>query len=168
MRLDVAVCLPKESETVSLIRGVTDALRAFRVTEDCVDDIRLALSEACTNVIDHAAIGDEYEVRVQIGDERCAISVTNSGDSFDAVALVDEMPDALSARGRGVGIMRASWTTSRSPPSHRAAPSCTSRRSSWSVPTPRSPDYAATAPDECRANSKRACGHRRGDRPGER
>ncbi len=77
------------------------------MTDDCVGDISLALSEACTNVVDHAVAGDEYEVRLQIDEQSCIISVTNTGPGFDAAALVNVMPDPSSARGRGVAIMRA-------------------------------------------------------------
>lgn len=108
MNLDVAICLPQEAETVALIRaGITTMLSLFGVTEPCVEDIRLALSEACTNVIDHAAAEDEYEVRVQVNDERCAISVKNTGNHFDADGLEGEMPTPRSPRGRGVAIMHA-------------------------------------------------------------
>ncbi|MCA1842832.1 MAG: ATP-binding protein [Actinobacteria bacterium] len=108
MLLDVAVCLPQEAETVGLIRAVVkNALASFGVTEDCVDDIVLALSEAATNIVDHAVPDDEYEVRLQVDEEHCAISVKNTGPGFDARALDNVMPDPSSARGRGVGIMRA-------------------------------------------------------------
>jgi serine/threonine-protein kinase RsbW len=106
--LDVAVCLPQETETVRIIRAVVGhALRSFGVTPECVDDICLALSEACTNVIDHAVPGDEYEVRVQVDEHECALSVRNTGPGFDAQALRGVMPDPSSPRGRGVAIMRA-------------------------------------------------------------
>jgi serine/threonine-protein kinase RsbW len=105
--LDVAVCLPHEAETVRLIRRVVkSALRSFRVTEECIDDVCLALSEACTNVIDHAVVGDEYEVRVQIDEQNCTLSVKNTGHGFDAAGLRGVMPDPSSPRGRGVAIMR--------------------------------------------------------------
>lgn len=107
MLLDVAVCLPHEAETVGLIRRVVkSALRSFRVTEECIDDICLALSEACTNVIEHAVADDEYEVRVQVDEQHCALSVKNTGYGFDATALRGVMPDPSSPRGRGVAIMR--------------------------------------------------------------
>lgn len=107
MLLDVAVCLPQEAETVGLIRGIVkNALRSFDVSEECIDDICLALSEAGTNVIQHAALEDEYEVRVQIDEQHCAISVKNTGNGFDAAALQGVMPDPSSPRGRGVAIMR--------------------------------------------------------------
>lgn len=108
MNLEFAVCLPRDAETVALVRGVVaNALSSFGVTPECVEDIRLALSEACTNVIDHAAADDEYEVRLEEDEERCAISIKNTGSGFDATALVGLMPDSSSPRGRGVAIMRA-------------------------------------------------------------
>lgn len=108
MNLEIAVCLPRDAETVALARRVVaNALSSFGVTRECVDDIRLALSEACTNVIEHAAADDEYEVRLGIDERRCAISVRNTRSGFDAAALAGEMPDADSPRGRGVAIMRA-------------------------------------------------------------
>jgi serine/threonine-protein kinase RsbW len=106
--LDVAVCLPQDAESVGVIRAVVrNALQSFRVMPECVDDICLALSEACTNVIDHAVREDQYEVRLEVDEWRCAISVTNTGHGFDAEALRDVMPDVSSPRGRGVAIMHA-------------------------------------------------------------
>jgi serine/threonine-protein kinase RsbW len=108
MDLDVALCLPREAETVSLIRGIVcDALGKLGVTPDCVDDVRLALSEACTNVVDHATDDDEYEVRLRVENVICHISVTNTTSGFDAESLADVMPSTSSARGRGVAIMSA-------------------------------------------------------------
>jgi serine/threonine-protein kinase RsbW len=108
VNVDVAVCLPQEAETVALVRAaVTNTLTLFGVEERCVEDIRLALSEACTNVIEHATVHDEYEVRVVVDDDRCAISVKNTGNGFEAGGLEGVMPDARAARGRGMAIMRA-------------------------------------------------------------
>lgn len=108
MRLDVAICLPQEAETVALIRGaVTSTLTLFGIEDECVEDIRLAVSEACTNVIEHAHSNDEYEVRVEVDDHVCEISVKNQGNGFDYAALDGEMPGGNSARGRGVAIMQA-------------------------------------------------------------
>lgn len=108
MHIDVAICLPREAETVMLVRAaVGETLRTFGVGADCVDDIRLALSEACTNVIDHAGTDDEYEIQVHVDQDSCAIDVRNTGAGFDAAALEGVAPDPFSARGRGVAIMRA-------------------------------------------------------------
>lgn len=108
MNIDIAVCLPREAETVALLRStITDALRLFGATDDCIDDIKLAVSEAATNVIDHAGDEDEYEVAVHVDDLQCAISVKNSGRGFDSSTLDGGMPSQDSARGRGIAIMHA-------------------------------------------------------------
>lgn len=108
MNVEVALCLPHEAESVPIIRRVvTDALATLGVTGDCIDDIRVALSEACTNVIEHAASRDEYEVGLAVDGVRCEIRVKNTGDGFDADGLTGVIPDPLSPRGRGVSIMRA-------------------------------------------------------------
>jgi len=106
--LDVAVCLPQEAQTVAVSRAVVrEGLLALGVTQECVDDICLALSEACTNVVDHAVAEDEYEVRLRADEDRCFLSVKNTGPGFDAGSLGDTLPDPSSARGRGVAIMHA-------------------------------------------------------------
>ena len=108
MHLEVAVYLPRESITVALVRTVvTNTLTVFGVDDDCIEDIRLALSEACTNVVMHATGDEEYEVQVRIDDDRCAISVRNTGDEFDPESLNTLLTDTDSPRGRGVPIMRA-------------------------------------------------------------
>ena len=54
----MAVFLPHEADTVALVRSAArDVLALFGVTEDCVEDIQLALSEACTNLIARGGTG---------------------------------------------------------------------------------------------------------------
>jgi serine/threonine-protein kinase RsbW len=108
MNLQVAVCLPREAGTVSIVRSFLGrGLRVLGVAEECAQEIELAVSEACNNVIQHAGTDEDYEVRVDIDEEHCAISVVNSGPGFDAESLAGLMPDAASSRGRGVAVMRA-------------------------------------------------------------
>lgn len=93
---------------MGLVRGaVTEMLVLFGVEQGCIDDVRLAVSEACTNVVRHAGGDDEYEVRLCIDDDQCAVSVRDAGHGFDAADLSGVMPSANSARGRGVAIMQA-------------------------------------------------------------
>jgi serine/threonine-protein kinase RsbW len=112
MQLEMAIRLPKEAETVALIRAtVAQILTVFGVTQECLDDVRLALSEACTNVIVHARSDDQYEVRVRVDDQRCALSVTNTGEGFDTSGLSPVLPEPQSERGRGLAIMSAVMDT---------------------------------------------------------
>jgi len=112
LQLEVVVCLPREAETVALVRTViTNTLHLFGVAEECVEDIRLAVSEACTNVVSHAAGDDEYEVEVHVDDDVCAINVRDKGTGFDSSALTGLLPDPMSAGGRGAAIMHAVMDT---------------------------------------------------------
>lgn len=112
MYLHFAVCLPRDAETVALVRTVlTDAFTLFGVAEECVEDVSLAVSEACTNVIAHADRQEEYEVEVQIDEHVCTVDVSDSGNGFDAAALSGTMPDPLCSGGRGFAIMKALMDT---------------------------------------------------------
>jgi serine/threonine-protein kinase RsbW len=108
VNVDFVVSLPREVETVSLVRNaVAHTLTLLGVEDECIHDLMLAVSEACTNVIQHAETEDEYEVSVHVDERRCCISVKDTGAGFDAATLAGGMPDAGSLRGRGVPIMQA-------------------------------------------------------------
>lgn len=77
------------------------------VTRDCAEDIRLALSEACTNVIDHSEADDEYEVRLQVDGLKCEVRVVDTGRGLDVTALTAAPVPADSPRGRGMTLMHA-------------------------------------------------------------
>lgn len=108
MKIELALCLPRDVETVALVRAVSiDALKRLGITEECLEDVRLALSEACTNVLEHSDADDEYEVRLEVEDTRCEIRIIDTGSGFDFDSLGGALPDDLSPRGRGVAIMRS-------------------------------------------------------------
>jgi anti-sigma regulatory factor (Ser/Thr protein kinase) len=79
------------------------------VATDCVDQIELALTEACTNVLKHAVeTHGEYEVRIEVDHDRCSIRVTDSkGETFDHALYGKENPHLSAESGRGIFIMRA-------------------------------------------------------------
>ncbi len=69
MRFSLA--LPRDALSIPVIRRVLgDALRGLGVAEDCVDDMLVAASEACTNVVQHARATGEYEVTGHVDDGR--------------------------------------------------------------------------------------------------
>ena len=108
MRIEVALCLPGDARTVAAVRRLTvAALAELGVTEDCLDEIRLAISEACSNVIEHAEDDDEYEVRLEVQGEVCEIKVIDRGHGFDATALSRRFPTPDAAQGRGIALMHA-------------------------------------------------------------
>jgi serine/threonine-protein kinase RsbW len=82
-------------------------MRTLGVSDDCLTDIELALTEACTNVLDHAAAGDEYEVVAGLDDAVCVIDVLDTGRGFDADHLGHAEADPSAEEGRGIQLIRA-------------------------------------------------------------
>ena len=76
------------------------------VQRECSADIEVALTEACTNVLDHSGPADAYEVHLTIDDDICIIRIVDTGRGFDATGLAG-LPEESSETGRGVVLMRA-------------------------------------------------------------
>jgi serine/threonine-protein kinase RsbW len=111
-RLQLTWCLSRRAVTVPMVRRLVDtALSLMCVADACRADIALALSEACANAVYHAH-GDEYQVTVDIGADRCVLEVIDSGVGFDhkgldGVGIDGDPPDVAAEHGRGLRIIRA-------------------------------------------------------------
>ncbi len=61
----------------------TATLRELGVRRESIDDIALAVTEACANVVQHAGPSlsghSDFEVRVSVEDVWCRIEVVDSG-----------------------------------------------------------------------------------------
>ncbi len=110
MEIHFSLCLPRDEESVPVVRHLCrDALLELGVRQPCVEDVELAVTEACTNVLKHAAgTGDEYEVSVAVAEDDCFIRIVDSGEGFDHES-VDRVNAAGSGAesGRGVFLMAA-------------------------------------------------------------
>ena len=106
-RLEMTVSLPRQSHSVPVIRRLSaQILRAFGVAADSIHDVELAISEACANVIQHAVDSEGYEVSIELAADRCAITVLDRGEGFDASVVSDQEDDDAES-GRGLTLMRA-------------------------------------------------------------
>jgi serine/threonine-protein kinase RsbW len=88
--VDVRFCLvfPRETISVPVVRRVLgDTLYKLGVDEDCVADLLLAVTEACTNVLRHSGPGRRYEVVATVGRNRCLLDVVDTGRGFDPASL---------------------------------------------------------------------------------
>lgn len=77
---DVRFCLvlPSEALSVPVMRRVLGGtLLGFGAAEDCVADILLAASEACTNVLRHGGRSTEYEVSASLGHNAFFLEIAN-------------------------------------------------------------------------------------------
>ncbi|MFC6880478.1 MULTISPECIES: ATP-binding protein [Actinomadura] len=103
MRFSLA--LPREALSIPVIRRVVgDALRGLGVAEDCVEDILVATSEACTNAVQHARASGNYEVVGYVDDGACMLKIMDWGRGLRGA---EEDRGMLSESGRGIRIMRA-------------------------------------------------------------
>jgi serine/threonine-protein kinase RsbW len=102
----LVLSLPRNVSSVPLTRRVLDAaLASLGVSEDCRADVRLALSEACTNVIRHAGPCQSYQVQVGFDERECTIEVTDDGPGLPADAATGPMAQVLDESGRGLRII---------------------------------------------------------------
>ena len=107
MEISLSLNLPRDELSVPVARKIVDAsMRTVGVEDECVDDVALALTEACTNVLKHSGPGDEYVVSVRMLDSVCSIEVCDVGRGFDFSTLDNGDASTEAERGRGVQIMK--------------------------------------------------------------
>lgn len=83
---DVQFCLvlPRESLSVPVMRRVLgDTLSRLGVDQSSVDDLLLAVTEACTNVLLHAGPGRQYELVAHVNSMQCLLEVLDGGNGID-------------------------------------------------------------------------------------
>lgn len=108
MQIILALALPRDEQTIPVSRHIAvGAMAEIGVSEDCIGDIAVALTEACTNVLKHSGPGDEFEVSLEVDDDECVIRVVDTGRGFDSQSLGFDHADASAEQGRGIELMRA-------------------------------------------------------------
>src|SRR3954447_1231174 len=79
---DIRLTLPARAENVALVRHVVGALaEALRMPAEMIEDVKLAVTEACTNVVRHAYGGGDgpLEVGVDPATESLTVIVVDNG-----------------------------------------------------------------------------------------
>jgi anti-sigma regulatory factor (Ser/Thr protein kinase) len=96
---DVKLTLPARAENVSVIRHVLGAFaESLRLPDDLVEDLRLAVTEACTNVVRHAyppELPGPVEVVIRPSEERVNVVVADQGRGIGT---------SSDANGPGLGL----------------------------------------------------------------
>ena len=105
----VELTIPAKAEYIVLCRlALTGLARSRALDPEVLADLKLALSEACTNSIRHAYEGDEgtVEVRYELAADRLSVIVTDEGQGFDP-AVATATGDDRDEGGLGIAIIRA-------------------------------------------------------------
>jgi len=107
-RVDLRI--PSLPEFVAVAR-LTVAAVACRMdfSYDAVDDIKVAVGEACTNAIEHASAEaenrEDIELCCWVNPDALVIEITDKGKGFDPES--QEQPDPFSEGGLGLLLIKA-------------------------------------------------------------
>lgn len=106
----ISLTIPARAEYIVLGRlALTGLLHAQPVGQEVVADLKLALTEACSNSIRHAYDDGRdgvVEIRYEIGSDRVAVEVCDEGGGFDPKLLEADVGDPDEG-GLGIAIIRA-------------------------------------------------------------
>src|SRR5256714_15560487 len=105
----VRLTIPAKAEYITLCRLALTGLSRLRpFSDETLADLKLALTEACSNSVRHAYRQGEGEVEIlyELHDDWLAIEVADDGEGFDEGAPVDA-DDELVEGGLGIAIIRA-------------------------------------------------------------
>ena len=113
MHLEVRIDLPRHRRSVTAVRRmVAVALMELGVRDDDRHDLVTALSEACTNAVQHARGGRRYQVAFFVDGAEARIEVHDQGrallvDAHRSMARPDQ------EGGRGIALMDRLVDTAR-------------------------------------------------------
>jgi serine/threonine-protein kinase RsbW len=106
---EVRLTIPAKPEYITLGRlALTGISRLRPLDEETLGDLKLALTEACSNSVRHAYANGEgtVEIRYVLHSDRLEIEVADNGEGFDPSAEREE-GDELAEGGLGIAIIRS-------------------------------------------------------------
>lgn len=116
MKFVFVINLPRDASSIRFARKIVGStMSQLGIDPDCVYDVEVAVTEACTNVLKHAqGARDDYEVELTVDPKRASIRIKDTGLGFDTSSLADfhkAAPDLhldlTEEGGRGIMLMRA-------------------------------------------------------------
>jgi serine/threonine-protein kinase RsbW len=105
----IRLTIPAKAEYITLGRLALTGLSRLRpLGEETLADLKLALTEACSNSVRHAYAGGQgaVEILYELHDDRLAIEVVDDGAGFGDTRA-HEAGDDLVEGGLGIAIIRA-------------------------------------------------------------
>ena len=107
----VRLTIPAKAEYITLGRLALTAIARVRpLSEETLSDLKLALTEACTNSVRHAyreGRAGTVEILYQIEPDRLVVEVADDGQGFEPADRGGRGNGDLSEGGLGIAIIRA-------------------------------------------------------------
>lgn len=105
----VRLTIPAKAEYITLVRLALSGLSGLRpLSDETLGDLKLAVTEACTNSVRHGYNDGDGTVEVvyELQSDRLVVEVADDGPGFDAAG---DRPhgDGLAEGGLGIAIIRA-------------------------------------------------------------
>ena len=105
----IALSIPAKAEYIVLSRlALTGIARARPLDAEVLADLKLAITEACSNSIRHAydGAGGAVEIRYDVRGDRVSVEVSDTGGGFDATDVAVTNGE-LDEGGLGIAIIQA-------------------------------------------------------------
>ena len=105
----VRLTIPAKAEYITLVRLALSGLARFRpLSEEVLGDLKLAVTEACTNSVRHGYGDGEGQVEVvyELRPDRLVVEVADDGPGFDAEGD-RPLAENLAEGGLGIAIIKA-------------------------------------------------------------
>ena len=106
----VRLTIPAKAEYIVLGRLALSSLARLQpLTDEELSDLKLALTEACTNSVRHAyrERPGVVEIVYELHTDRVVVEVTDDGVGFAPAEIADDDTDELAEGGLGIAIIRA-------------------------------------------------------------
>ena len=103
--------MPAKAKYVSLARLMAASIaRRMNFAEESIDDLKIAISEMCTNAIVHAGNGlaerPPITVRYVEGDGFLTVEVRDRGPGFDP-GILEQKREGVLSKGFGIPLIRS-------------------------------------------------------------
>jgi serine/threonine-protein kinase RsbW len=106
----IRLTIPAKPEYITLGRlALTGLARLRPLSQDVLGDMKLALTEACTNSVRHAYEGGDgvVEILYELHPDRLVVEVADEGEGFEPPRDGSADADDLSEGGLGIAIIQA-------------------------------------------------------------
>ena len=106
----VRLTIPAKPEYITLGRlALTGLARLRPLSQDVLGDMKLALTEACTNSVRHAYDGGDgvVDILYELHEDKLVVEVTDEGEGFEHEPGDPSSPDELTEGGLGIAIIEA-------------------------------------------------------------